>query len=164
MHEERLRYTAFWKPHTESHRSVYIWRLEGKRETVVGDDLFVSTASILIDSRRDAYAKHPLGFVGTICPGEHPVLFIPAGCDRCFLLVLWRVEGLTLSILGFGRYSESLQSIHVPCNMVFLSWGSNGNSSFQVLYKRPPTGRGGLPTSGIVRQKERKLVWGSMRT
>lgn len=131
---------------------------------MVGDDLFVSTASILIDSKRDAYAKHPLGFAGTICPGEHPVLFIPVGCDRCFLLVLWRVEGLTLLILGFGRYSESLQSTHVPCHMVFLSRGSNGNSSFQVLYKRPRTGRGGAPHLWYSQTEGKETRWGSMRT
>lgn len=95
--------------------------------------------------------KVPLGFAGTICPGEHPVLFIPAEHDRCFLLVLWRMEGLTLPVLGFGEYSENLQSTLFPVIGCFL--GNNGNSGLQALYKRPPARRWGLPTFGAVRRK-----------
>lgn len=60
----------------------------------------------------------------------------------------WR--GLTLPMLGFGGYSESLQSIHVPCNMVFFfsPLGEQWKQQFLGLYKSPLAGRGGLPPLG----------------
>lgn len=83
MYKENTKYTAFRKAHTWSCRSVHIWQITGEKKDWVNDDS-LSKHIINIDRpQKDAYAKCPLGFAGTVCPGQHPVLFIPAGQDRC---------------------------------------------------------------------------------
>lgn len=67
-------------------------RLRGKRETFVNNDSLCKHIINIDRPQKDAYAECPLGFARTVCPGKHLVLFIPAGQDSCFLLLLWRVE------------------------------------------------------------------------
>lgn len=66
----------------------------------------------------------------------------------CLSLLPTTMPGtLSLSLLPRPAFINHRQGtfIHIPYNMVFLSWRSNGNSGFQVLYIRLPAERGGAP-------------------